>query len=140
MPFKIRDYVVGDCEYIFENPSTWCNTKKWFFQYIDNLNKVVLCNNKEKAVAVLLWFEYSKEKAHAGIIASKEFDSKAALVLREAIPVLMKKNGFNRLETDSEDNDKLNKYHLFLGFAKEGTKRHYVGNTDYNVWSIVNGS
>jgi hypothetical protein len=44
-----------------------------------------------------------------------------------------------RIETTSLDMPKLNKWHSFLGFKCEGTKRKYFAGKDYKMWSIVNG-
>lgn len=44
-----------------------------------------------------------------------------------------------RVQTDSLDCPTLNRWHEFLGFTLEGTRRKLVYGKDFNCWSIVNG-
>ena len=43
----------------------------------------------------------------------------------------------DRLQTDSIDCDLLNRWHKFLGFAFEGTRKKMMMGKDYNMWAIV---
>lgn len=137
MPCKVRDYKHGDLEYILENPSKWCNMQKWFLEYEDALSKFTICGEDDTPVAVVAWFCYASQKATAAIIASDSFNGSAAAFLKEVIPQKMVELDVNRIETESIDCEELNKYHEFLGFTKEGVKRHYIGRKDYVMWSIL---
>ena len=42
-----------------------------------------------------------------------------------------------RLQTESRANETLRRWHRFLGFTQEGTKRKMMFNHDYDCWAIV---
>lgn len=71
------------------------------------------------------------------ILVGVTFTMEDSLVLRERILEEMLVKRALRLETVSQKDDKLRKWHEFLGFTLEGTKRKMMFDKDYDVWGIV---
>lgn len=45
----------------------------------------------------------------------------------------------DRMQTDSEDNDIINRWHKFLGFTLEGKREKMIYDMDYNCWAMIRG-
>lgn len=44
-----------------------------------------------------------------------------------------------RIQTDSQDCDTLNKWHKFLGFRLEGKREKMLYDKDFNMWCLLKG-
>lgn len=60
-----------------------------------------------------------------------------AVKIRDYIAATIKEKGASRLQTDSVANDKLDKWHRFLGFQLEGRRVKMMRGLDYHCWAIV---
>lgn len=71
------------------------------------------------------------------ILMATTFTPQNALELRELILQEMVVRRAVRLETLSQTNERLRKWHEFLGFTLEGTKRKFMFDKDYDCFAIV---
>jgi len=70
-------------------------------------------------------------------LVSSNFIPSNAEVIRDLITRYMRERKAVRLQTESRAEPILRKWHTFLGFNLEGTKRKMMFNQDYDMWAIV---
>lgn len=90
----------------------------------------------EKAVAVLAFREYEKGCWECGIIADESFNTRHVVKMKWLINKCIEKYKPKRIQTLSEDNDKLNKWHEFLGLQKEKTGVTIGKEKNLVLWSM----
>ena len=92
----------------------------------------------DKHVAILAFNEYDKGMYDACIIADVSFadNPKYAIKMRWLIHKLMEVFNMKRLQTTSEDDPKLNKWHEFLGAKMEKKDSDIIKGVHYNLWSM----
>ena len=106
----------------------------------DLVSGVSMVNEEGVVKAIPFWFEYSPSKYSCFILMAEDFEPRDAVVVKAFVKETFLSYNMSRLETLSVDCELLNRWHKFIGFEHEGTKRNYVGDTDYNMWSIVDGN
>lgn len=135
----IREYQDGDINGMELNGLTLGINKDEFIALLPQLNAVsVVSNNSVKVI--IAFYEYDEKCYYGFILASKEMSISDGKEVKRYIDNKMKELKALRLETTSLDNDILNKWHLFLGFELEGTKRKYFNGKDYKMWGRLNGN
>lgn len=82
--------------------------------------------------------EYSPTKFSGFLIASNDFSGVDKMrFVKKFVKNSFLSYNMTRLETLSFDCDELNRWHKFLGFELEGTKKKFIGNKNYNVWGMI---
>lgn len=71
------------------------------------------------------------------VLLSANFGATDACMLRGLIDQHMVEKGATRVQTESRATAVLRRWHRFLGFTLEGTKRKMMFNMDYDCWAIV---
>jgi len=127
----IRDFNIKDLELIDTNEFSDLELYKDFLGVL-NLKTMI---KDDKIVCILGYLNYWGNNYKVFLSLSNDF--KWSREVKEYIYALIKELKAERIETESPDNEKLNRWHEFLGFTKEGTKRKFMDNKDYNVWGIV---
>ena len=92
---------------------------------------------EEKVVCVLLCYPYSLGKYMGFLLASADLSGQQGADIREFVKDRFLAYSMSRLETTSVACEKIDRWHEFLGFELEGTKRRYIGDKDYNMWGLV---
>jgi hypothetical protein len=129
----IRDFNKQDLELINTNDFSDLEIYK---DYIDGLNLKTMTKNGE-VVCIIGYFNYWGDNYKAFLSISEDFNSSKEL--KTYIYDLIEEYGMERVETESPDNETLNRWHEFLGFKREGTKVNFMDNQDYGIWSILGG-
>lgn len=127
----IRDFEKQDLELINTNEFSDLEIYK---DLIDVINLKTMVND-EKVVCIIGYVNYWGNNYKAFLSISEDF--KQSRELKEYIYNLIEELNMERVETESPDNETLNRWHEFLGFKLEGTKVNFMDNQDYNVWGIV---
>lgn len=109
-------------------------------QFIEMLESyyVWTLEHKGNVVCIIMINHFIDNIYHCGLVFSEDFEPICARELKRfiyghVIPVFKPR----RLETESLDVKVLNRWHNFLGFNKDGTKRNYIKGRTYNIWSIT---
>lgn len=71
------------------------------------------------------------------VLIAQDFGAYDACLLRGLIDQYMVQHGATRVQTESRATDTLRRWHKFLGFNLEGTRRKMMFNMDYDAWAIV---
>lgn len=71
------------------------------------------------------------------VLVAWDFKLFNSCLLRELMARYMDEQGAMRLQTESRADTVLRKWHKFLGFTLEGTRRKMMFNHDYDCWAIV---
>lgn len=95
-----------------------------------------LIENGEVKV-ILCFYKYHADNYSIFIMASQNMNSRDAIKMKRLLEDAKRLLPIERLETTSEDCDKLNRWHYFLGFHVEGVKRRFLHGKDYKMWAIV---
>ena len=127
----IRDFEEKDLELIDTNEFSDIELYKDFLDVL-NLKTII---KDDKIVCILGYLNYWGNNYKAFISLSNDF--KYAREVKKNINTLIEELNMERIETESPDNEVLNRWHEFLGFKKEGTKVKFMDNQDYNVWGLV---
>jgi len=133
----IRDYIKGDLERIKENKHSRMEIKSdKFIKDFEQRENYTLYRDDE-IMMIFSYKQYAPKRYTVYMVLSKYFD---VVDLREAKKLWDKGVSILepiRIETISEDDEQNNKFHRFIGFEKEGTKRNYLDGKDYIVWGIL---
>jgi hypothetical protein len=93
---------------------------------------------KDGVVKAILFYRNYAEKNYEGfLVCSMTMNAFDGQEIKEFIYKLRERLDIKRIETLSLDCEELNKWHKFLGFECEGTKRKFLKNKDYKMWAIV---
>lgn len=87
--------------------------------------------------AIICFSNYWGDCWSCFMLVSQNFDPSLAPDVRELITRYMNTKAATRLQTESRAEPILRKWHRFLGFHYEGTKRKMMFNQDYDCWAIV---
>jgi hypothetical protein len=90
-------------------------------------------------VCIVIFRPYWGNNFNTALMMSKHFEIGHAKELKLFIKDAMMIFHADRIQTDSQDCDLLNRWHKFLGFVEEGIKKNYLYGKDYKMWGIVNG-
>ena len=93
----------------------------------------------DQVKSVSLYMEYAPRCWIVSIAMTKDFKMKDAKELRRHLYDGMLIHDAERVQTDSQDDETLNRWHKFLGFTLEGTRKKFMNGLDYNMWGITNG-
>lgn len=131
---EIRPFEVGDANYIDHNGLT--NGVERFS--LEEMSKITphtyTLTDDGRPYVLICFFEYTDNCYNGFFVCDKDMKPRHAIKLKKFIDATAKWLKAKRLETTSLDCDILNRWHKFLGFEKEGTKRKYYGGKDYNIW------
>ncbi len=130
----IREYQDGDIDRINVNKFALINEIKMFIDN-PNMHKVVLENNGIKVITC--FFEYHPECYDGFFVVSDDIGLNDIKHLRILLKELIMQYKPKRLQTTSEDCPIINKWMEFMGFTKEGTRKKYMYDKDFNMWSIL---
>lgn len=100
-------------------------------------NAMTLWGENGLVQAIICFYNYWGNCWTCFVLVAKEFVQANNHRLRELIRCYMLQYNAVRLQTDSRANDVLRKWHQFLGFSHEGTKKKMMFNQDYDCWAIV---
>lgn len=87
--------------------------------------------------AILFYRNYAETNYECFLIGSTFLSAYDSQEIREFIRGMMERRNIRRVETLSLNDDELNRWHKFLGFSIEGTKRRFLNGQDYNFWAIL---
>jgi hypothetical protein len=135
----IRDYELGDLDKIELNEYSEFEyiTGKEAFENILKAWHSFTVYNEKGIEAILCYVEYHPGCYKAFICAGKHISMQISRQIKRFIHRMAKEMNATRLETESQDCEMLNRWHRFLGFELEGTKRKFMRGRDYNVWGMV---
>lgn len=96
-----------------------------------------VCDNG-KPIGILAFHEYEKDKYDGCIIASDEFGNspKHAIFMRRLIRTAIETYDVKRVQTLSENDPRLNRWHEFLGFKLEKENCTEFRGIKHNLWSV----
>lgn len=135
----IRDYVDEDLDLIdlneYSEPERVTNRES-FREILKQWHSFTVYNDKG-IEAILCYIEYHPGCYKAFILAGKVISMQISRQIKRFLHRMAIEMKATRLETESQDCEMLNRWHRFLGFELEGTKRKYMRGCDYNVWSMI---
>lgn len=92
---------------------------------------------KSKPLLVLAFHEYVKGCYYAQIIADKEFGKPSHIKLfRKTVDKVIADFNMQYIQTVSEDEEDLNKWHTFIGWRKEKVLPNYYRKKNFILWSM----
>lgn len=105
--------------------------------YLNNAYSYTMFDN-DKPIAILAFDEYEKGKYDGCIIADESFgdNPKYAIKMKKLVEFVIKKFDMKRVQTISEDSEKLNKWHEFLGFTLEKKDYWEYKGIKHNLWGM----
>jgi hypothetical protein len=93
---------------------------------------------KDGLVEVIMCFRNYWGTCWAGfLLISQNLSLGSAKELKRHLEEGMVKRNATRLQTDSQAVDILRKWHRFLGFDLEGTRKKMIFNKDYDAWALM---
>lgn len=130
-PFNIRDLGA----FI---PNEHSNPDEVFPIFLDARHTVqTLWGDDNMVRAIICFSNYWGKCWSCFVLLSKDFSAPDTLLLRGRIKAYMETHGASRLQTESRTDSTIRKWHRFLGFKLESTKRKAMFNRDYDMWAIV---
>lgn len=140
---KVFDYIEKDLDTMKFNRYGWDlkSTKdiKRIKKFLENANSFTLYDEqREKALAILSFTEYDTDKWYGLIIADECFgdNPKYAIKMKWLVWECIKRFEMKCTETESEDEEKLNKWHEFLGFKLVKKHSRKFRGRWFNLWRI----
>lgn len=135
------EYIESDFDKIKFNKWAWYLKDKKSIKktkaYFRDANTYTLIAN-DKPLAILSFHEYEPTHYDGCILADEHFEDnpKYAIMMKKLILHVINKYGMKRVQTESEDDPQLNKWHEFLGFKLE--KKHSLihRGKPFNLWSM----
>lgn len=129
----IKEFSMGDLAYFL--PNEFSNPDKSIsILGTDNVVKLTLWNDGMVA-AILVFRNYWGSCWEGFLLIAENFPSRCAIELREYIDLTMRRLDATRLQTDSVACDVLNRWHEFLGFEREGTRKKWMFGKDYHMYA-----
>lgn len=110
--------------YVFDNPDYFKHT---------------LVDDRGMVQAIICFTPYWRRNYMAFFLISDEIDVSAVRELKRFIYEAIMDLRADRVQTISHDCPKLEKWHLFLGFRKEGAHEKMCHDRDYATWAVVRG-
>jgi hypothetical protein len=135
----IREYLDGDLDVMDYN--------KWVHEHIREESFKKLINSCEaftlfdpdtgENIAVIAYKPYTDRCYVTFTVCSKRFNAKFAKEFKRFVVRGRDILQALRYETISKARPEINRFHEFLDFKLEGTKRKYFDGEDYNIWGWV---
>lgn len=100
----------------------------------DDFCKHTLVGEKSDVFAIICFKRYWNNNWMAFFLISEDMPVIYARELKNFINNAMIDLRAERIQTDSVDCPELNRWHKFLGFTLEGTRKKMIFNQDYNMW------
>ena len=136
----IRDFVKSDLNRLKPNGYT---QKDFEAVPIDVLAKTLDRNhsftfeNDGEIELIASYSQYAKNCYRIAILVGQDLSISRMKMMKKFMKDTAKDLKAVRLETDSIDDDILNRWHKMLGFSLEGVKRKFNGVDDYNIWAMT---
>ena len=131
----IREFVKSDLKN-FEP-----NLYSKYDDYIDIFDNEVYLKysliKNNKVEAILCFYNYWEDNWNCFSLMSKDFKFSYAREVKKFMNHCITTLKPKKLETDSVDCEMLNRWHKFIGFDLEGTKRNHIYGQNINMWGIV---
>ena len=119
-------------------PNEYSNPDEIFPLFLDARYVVqTLWGENNLVQAIICFRNYWGNCWSCFILIAKDFKLFTACFLRNLIGRYMVEQGAVRLQTESRADEVLRKWHRFLGFTHEGTKRKMMFNQDFDCWAII---
>lgn len=115
---------LGEMAFIFDDPT-------FYKQTLEDENGAVIC--------ILCFKAYWQNNYLCFLMLSEDADFRHARQIKRFVYNVMEDFQCNRLQTDSLDCDTINRWHRFLGFELEGTRRKIINGQDFNMWAMLAG-
>lgn len=90
-----------------------------------------------RVMAIMAYRNYWGDCWTGFILVSAFFDIEAAEELKGHFKAGMKALNAGRVQTESVADVKVRKWHEFMGFTLEGTRRKMMFNRDYDMWALL---
>lgn len=130
----IRQYHPHDLKKIKMNSFSAYN------ESLEDLNHVSFYKNTlvdgASVMGILAFRRYWKDNYVCFILMAEGFNARHGRQVKRFIDNAMIDFGAKRLQTDSANHPALNRWHKFLGFQLEGTRKKLIYDTDFNMWAL----
>lgn len=130
----IRDYLNGDIDKIKANEFSRAGEYK---QALENYRIQKLTLEDNGVMAIIGMYNYWGDNWDGFFLMSKDIKTKHVKSLKKVTKDLILIKNMKRLETCSEDCTTINRWMKFLGFECEGTRKKYMHDKDFKLWSIL---
>lgn len=121
-------------------PNEFSHTKGMDFVFDDpNFYKFSLVGDKGDIYAIICFMKYWGNNYVAFFLICEDMPKLAGHKLKNFIFNAIEDLGADRVQTDSADDETLNKWHEYLGFTYEGTREKMMHNKDFNMWGLLRG-
>ena len=97
-------------------------------------------NELGELTCIMICYKYWGDNWVVSFAGTDKFSFKYAKEIKLAMIDLILIKGADRVQTDSVDCKSLNRWHKFLGFEFEGTRKNLMYGKDYNMWGMQNGN
>lgn len=115
---------LGEMNFIFDDPTFY---------------KQTLEDDDGAVIAVLCFKAYWQQNYICFLLLSESATMRHARQIKRFVHSVMEDFRCNRLQTDSLDCAMINRWHKFLGFELEGTRRKIINDQDFNMWAMLAG-
>lgn len=131
----IREYRNGDIDKLNANTYSQLGSYKDVVDG-DIVQKLTLEDNG-KVIAIIGMFNYWENNWIGFFLIDKDIKPRNIKELKRTLYKLIEEKKPARLETNSMDCPTINKWMKFMGFECEGTRRKFMYDKDYKMWSII---
>ena len=135
---KVREFRAADLDNIQENEYSNFESFKGLLG-LEQLLKATLVEGEE-VICIMAAIEYSDTKWKGFLLVSELMRARHGVFIKEVLEKFLTEHNVTRLETESVACKNIDRWHRFLGFELEGTKRKFIDNIDFNIWSITGGN
>ena len=92
----------------------------------------------DKPVAIMACHEYIEKCWYCCVVADECFgdNPKYAIKMKHLAHCVIKDFGMQYVQTKSEDEPRLNKWHEFIGFKREKSLPNHKNGINYIIWSM----
>ncbi len=118
-------------------PNQFSNPDGMLDQICDSTFEVESLWHEGMVAAILLYTNYWGDCWRGCFLIAEDFPPRLIVVLRNHIRATMIKKNASRLHTESVSCPELTKWHEFLGFEYEGTRKKLLHGRDYDMWAIL---
>lgn len=129
----IRKYEQGDFSGMVSNGLT--NSENLSEEAIKMYESYTLFDDGVKII--ISYFEYAKDCYTCFLVVSNELKISHIKELKRFISSVTKSLEMKRLETLSLQCKILTRWHRFIGFELEGTKRNYINGKNFDMWGMI---
>lgn len=119
-------------------PNEFSNPDFVLDQLLDPANHVeTLFGDDGMVQAIMCCRNYWGRNWMGFFLIAKKLHPRTPVVLREHIKQTMIDRRALRLQTDSQSNPCLRKWHEWIGFVLEGTRKNMLFDRDYDMWALM---